>query len=339
MKVLVTGGAGYIGSHTCVALIEAGHQPIVLDNLCNSNPESLRRVARITGCEVPFLQGDVCDEAVLEQVFAQHSGIGCVIHFAGLKAVGESVEKPLDYYRNNLLSTMSLVRVMGRHGVKKIIFSSSATVYSADNEMPLREDSKTGSCTNPYGWTKYMCEQILRDVAKADEEWSVVLLRYFNPVGAHPSGLMGEHPNGIPNNLMPFISQTAVGKREKLSIFGDDYDTPDGTGVRDYIHVVDLARGHVAAVDYLQAHSGEAVFNLGTGRGCSVLEMVHAFEEANGVTVPYTIAPRRSGDLATCYADPAKSRAQLGWQAQYDRVDMCRDTWNWQRNHPNGYDE
>ena len=339
MKVLVTGGAGYIGSHTCVALIEAGHQPIALDNLCNSNPESLRRVAVITGCEVPFIQGDVCDEAVLEQVFAAHSDIGCVIHFAGLKAVGESVAKPLDYYRNNLLSTMSLVRVMGRHGVKKIIFSSSATVYAADNEMPLREDSKTGSCTNPYGWSKYMCEQILRDVAKADSDWSVVLLRYFNPVGAHPSGLMGEHPNGIPSNLMPFISQTAVGKREKLSIFGNDYDTPDGTGVRDYIHVVDLARGHVAAVDHLLRHSGEAVFNLGTGRGCSVLELVHAFEEANGVTVPYTIAPRRSGDLATCYADPTKSHTELGWQAQYDRVDMCRDTWNWQRKNPNGYDE
>ena len=339
MKVLVTGGAGYIGSHTCVALIEAGHQPIALDNLCNSNPESLRRVATITGCEVPFIQGDVCDEAVLEQVFADHSDIGCVIHFAGLKAVGESVAKPLEYYRNNLLSTMALARVMGRHGVKKIIFSSSATVYSGDNEMPLREDSKTGNCTNPYGWSKYMCEQILRDLAKADSAWSVVLLRYFNPVGAHPSGLMGEHPNGIPNNLMPFISQTAIGKREKLSVFGDDYDTHDGTGVRDFIHVVDLARGHVAAANYMQTHKGEAVFNLGTGHGYSVLDMVNAFEQANGVAVPYVIAPRRPGDLGTCYADPAKSRDELGWTAQFDQVDMCRDTWNWQSKNPNGYDE
>ena len=338
MKVLVTGGAGYIGSHTCVELIEAGHEPIALDNLCNSNPESLRRVAQITGREVPFIEGDVCDEALLHEVFDRNPDIGCVIHFAGLKAVGESVAKPLEYYHNNLLSTMALVRVMGQHGVKKIIFSSSATVYSGDNEMPLREDSKTGNCTNPYGWTKYMCEQILRDVARADADWSVVLLRYFNPVGAHKSGLIGEHPNGIPNNLMPFISQTAIGKREKLSVFGDDYDTPDGTGVRDYIHVVDLARGHVAAVDYMETHKGESVFNLGTGRGYSVLDMVKAFEQANGVPVPYVIAPRRAGDLATCYADPAKSHTELGWQAQYDRVDMCRDTWNWQSKNPNGYD-
>ena len=339
MKVLVTGGAGYIGSHTCVELIESGHEPIVLDNLCNSNPESLNRVKTITGREIPFIEGDVCDEALLHEIFTKYPDIECVIHFAGLKAVGESVSMPLEYYYNNLVSTMVLARVMGQHGVKKIIFSSSATVYSGDNEMPLRETSKTGNCTNPYGWTKYMCEQILRDIAFADPEWSVVLLRYFNPVGAHKSGKIGEHPNGIPNNLMPFISQTAVGKREKLSIFGNDYDTPDGTGVRDYIHVVDLARGHVAAVDYLQTHKGESVFNLGTGRGCSVLELVHAFEEASGVAVPYIIAPRRSGDLATCYADPAKSHAELGWQAQYDRVDMCRDTWNWQRKNPNGYDE
>ena len=338
MKVLVTGGAGYIGSHTCVELIAAGHEPIALDNLCNSNPESLRRVAQITGHQVPFIEGNVCDEALLHEVFAQHPDIECVIHFAGLKAVGESVAKPLEYYHNNLLSTMALCRVMGQHGVKKIIFSSSATVYSGDNEMPLREDSKTGNCTNPYGWTKYMCEQILRDVAKADEEWSVVLLRYFNPVGAHKSGLIGEHPNGIPNNLMPFISQTAIGKREKLSVFGNDYPTPDGTGVRDFIHVVDLARGHVAAVDYMMAHKGESVFNLGTGRGYSVLDMVKAFEKANGVPVPYVIAPRRAGDLAACYADPTRSREALGWEAQCDQVDMCRDTWNWQRKNPNGYD-
>ena len=338
MKVLVTGGAGYIGSHTCVALIEAGHSPIAMDNLHNSSAESLRRVTEITGHEVPFIQGDVCDEALLEEVFTRYPDIDCVIHFAGLKAVGESVARPLDYYYNNLVSTMALTRVMARHNVTKIIFSSSATVYSADNEMPLREDSKTGNCTNPYGWTKYMCEQILRDVAKADDRWSVVLLRYFNPVGAHPSGLMGEHPNGIPNNLMPFISQTAIGKRQQLSIFGNDYNTHDGTGVRDYIHVVDLARGHVAAADYLQTHTGESVFNLGTGQGYSVLDMVHAFESANGVPVPYVIAPRRPGDLDVCYADPAKSRDELGWTAQYNQVDMCRDTWHWQSKNPNGYD-
>ena len=338
MNVLVTGGAGYIGSHTCVELIEAGHQPIAVDNLVNASAESLRRVAQITGKEVPFIDGDVCDEALMEKVFSENE-IDCVIHFAGLKAVGESVEKPLAYYSNNLTSTMNLCKVMGRHGVKKIIFSSSATVYDRDNTMPLREDSKIGNCTNPYGWTKFMCEEILRDVAKADKEWSVVLLRYFNPVGAHPSGLIGEHPNGIPNNLMPFISQTAIGKREKLSVFGNDYPTPDGTGVRDYIHVVDLARGHVAAIDYLCSHTGEAVFNLGTGNGYSVLDMVNAFEKANGVKVPYVIAPRRSGDVAVCYADPAKSAEVLGWHAQYNLEDMCRDTWHWQSMNPNGYDK
>ena len=338
MNVLVTGGAGYIGSHTCVELIEAGHQPIAVDNLVNASAESLRRVAQITGKEVPFIDGDVCDEALMEKVFSENE-IDCVIHFAGLKAVGESVEKPLAYYSNNLTSTMNLCRVMGRHGVKKIIFSSSATVYDRDNTMPLREDSKIGNCTNPYGWTMFMCEEILRDVAKADGEWSVVLLRYFNPVGAHPSGLIGEHPNGIPNNLMPFISQTAIGKREKLSVFGNDYPTPDGTGVRDYIHVVDLAKGHVAAMDYLCSHTGEAVFNLGTGNGYSVLDMVKAFEKANGVKVPYVIAPRRSGDVAVCYADPAKSAEVLGWHAQYNLEDMCRDTWHWQSMNPNGYDK
>ena len=338
MNVLVTGGAGYIGSHTCVELIEAGHQPIAVDNLVNASAESLRRVAQITGKEVPFINGDVCDEALMEKVFSENE-IDCVIHFAGLKAVGESVEKPLAYYSNNLTSTMNLCKVMGRHGVKKIIFSSSATVYDRDNTMPLREDSKIGNCTNPYGWTKFMCEEILRDVAKADKEWSVVLLRYFNPVGAHPSGLIGEHPNGIPNNLMPFISQTAIGKREKLSVFGNDYPTPDGTGVRDYIHVVDLAKGHVAAMDYLCSHTGEAVFNLGTGNGYSVLDMVKAFEKVNGVKVPYVIAPRRSGDVAVCYADPAKSAEVLGWHAQYNLEDMCRDTWHWQSMNPNGYDK
>ena len=337
MNVLVTGGAGYIGSHTCVELIEKGHTPIVVDNLCNSNSESLKRVERITGTAVRFYELDVRDEAGLDEVFTKHD-IDCVIHFAGLKAVGESVAQPIRYYQNNLGSTTTLCRVMEKHGVRKIVFSSSATVYSGDNEMPLREDSKTGNCTNPYGWTKYMCEQILRDIAKADDRWSVVLLRYFNPVGAHSSGLIGEHPNGIPNNLMPYISQTAVGKREKLSIFGNDYPTPDGTGVRDYIHVVDLAKGHVAAIDYMNAHTGEAVFNLGTGNGYSVLDMVHAFEKGSGAKVPYVIAPRRPGDLAVCYADPAKSARELGWQAQLGLEDMCRDTWNWQSRNPEGYD-
>ena len=338
MKVLVTGGAGYIGSHTCVELIEAGHEPVVIDNLCNSNPESLRRVKTITGKEVPFYEGDVRDEALLNKIFDEHV-IECAIHFAGLKAVGESVAKPLEYYENNLGSTMTLCRVMSKRGVKKIVFSSSATVYSGDNEMPLRENSKTGNCTNPYGWTKYMGEQILRDLTVADPEWSVVLLRYFNPVGAHASGLIGEHPNGIPNNLMPFISQTAIGKRHHLSVFGNDYDTHDGTGVRDYIHVVDLAKGHVAAIAHLMANKGESVFNLGTGTGYSVLDMVKAFETANGIPVPYEIAPRRPGDLATCYADPAKSAEVLGWKATKDQTDMCRDTWNWQSKNPNGFDK
>ena len=337
MHILVTGGAGYIGSHTCVELLEAGYTPIVLDNLCNSNAESLRRVEQITGKPVQFVEGDVRDESILRAVFSQHN-IACVIHFAGLKAVGESVEKPLQYYENNLVSTMTLCRVMAEYGVKKLIFSSSATVYSGDNTMPLRETSKTGNCTNPYGWTKYMGEQILRDIAKADPDWSIVLLRYFNPVGAHKSGLIGEHPNGIPNNLMPFISQTAIGKRNHLNVFGNDYDTPDGTGVRDYIHVVDLAKGHVAAIGYLLQHSGEAVFNLGTGHGYSVLDMVKAFETVNHVPVPYEIAPRRPGDLATCYADPAKSREILNWQAELDQNDMCRDSWNWQSKNPNGYE-
>ena len=337
MNVLVTGGAGYIGSHTCVELIGAGYTPIVIDNLCNSSVKSLDAVKAITGKDVTFYEGDVRDEALLQKVFTENT-IHSVIHFAGLKAVGESVAQPLRYYENNLSSTMTLCRAMDRNGVKKIVFSSSATVYSADNDMPLRETSKTGNCTNPYGWTKYMCEQILRDVAKADPEWSVVLLRYFNPVGAHPSGMMGEHPNGIPNNLMPYISQTAVGKREKLSVFGDDYDTHDGTGVRDYIHVVDLAGGHVAALRHMTIHTGEAVFNLGTGTGYSVLDMVKAFEKANGVKVPYVIGPRRPGDLDLCYADPAKSREILGWEAERNQTDMCRDSWNWQSKHPNGYE-
>lgn len=336
MRVLVTGGAGYIGSHVCVELIRAGHAPVVVDNLSNSDARSLERVREITGQEVPFIRGDVCDEALLRRVFTEIP-FDCVMHFAGLKAVGESVAVPLAYYQNNLGSTAALASAMAAHGVKRIVFSSSATVYSAGNEMPLREDSRTGNCTNPYGWSKFMSEQILRDAAKADPEWSVVQLRYFNPVGAHPSGLIGEQPNGIPNNLMPYITQVAVGRRDHLNVFGADYPTPDGTGVRDYIHVVDLARGHVAALDYLCSHTGEAIFNLGTGRGYSVLDVIRTFEEVNGVRIPYEITDRRQGDLAVCYADPSRSGAVLGWEAQYGLAEMCRDSWNWQRRNPDGY--
>ena len=338
MNVLVTGGAGYIGSHTCVELLEKGYGVVVVDNLVNSSAKSLERVQQITGKDLAFYEEDVRNRGAMDAIFEKHD-IDCVIHFAGLKAVGESVSIPLHYYENNLCSTMTLCRIMGKYGVKKIVFSSSATVYSGDNVMPLSEISKTGNCTNPYGWTKYMGEQILRDLTVADPEWSVVLLRYFNPVGAHESGLIGEHPNGIPNNLMPYISQTAVGKRTHLNVFGNDYDTHDGTGVRDYIHVVDLAKGHVAAISHLQKQKGESVFNLGTGTGYSVLDMVKAFETANGVPVPYQIAPRRPGDLATCYADPTKSAEVLGWKAEHDQTDMCRDTWNWQSKNPNGFDD
>ena len=336
MNVLVTGGAGYIGSHTCVELMQSGHEVVVIDNLCNSNPKSLERVETLTGRHVKFYQGDVRDEALLRRIFAENE-IDSVIHFAGLKAVGESVAQPWRYYDNNLNSTLVLTKVMADAGVKRIIFSSSATVYSGDNEMPLRETSRTGGCTNPYGWTKYMTEQILSGMAHADPAWSVVLLRYFNPIGAHESGIIGEDPRGIPNNLMPYITQVAVGRREKLSVFGNDYDTPDGTGVRDYIHVVDLAKGHVAAVTYAGTHSGCEVFNLGTGVGYSVLDMVRTFEEVNGVPIPYRIVDRRPGDLAVCYADPAKSAAVLGWKAEKDLRDMCRDSWKWQSGNPMGY--
>ena len=338
MNVLVTGGAGYIGSHTCVELLNCGHVVVVIDNLCNSNPKSLERVQKITGKEVIFYAGDVRDEALLRRIFTAHS-IDCVIHFAGLKAVGESVAQPWRYYDNNLNSTLVLTKVMEAVGVKKLIFSSSATVYTADNEMPLREDSRTGGCTNPYGWTKYMTEKILAGLAAADPEWSVVLLRYFNPIGAHASGLIGEDPRGIPNNLMPYITQVAVGRREKLSIYGNDYDTHDGTGVRDYIHVVDLAKGHVAAVSYADRNTGCEVFNLGTGTGYSVLDMVESFVAANQVAVPYKIVERRPGDIATCYADPSKSAMVLGWKAEKTLTDMCRDSWNWQSKNPNGYGE
>ena len=336
MNVLVTGGAGYIGSHTCIELLESGYGVIVIDNLCNSNPKSLDRVRELTGKEVKFYEGDVRDEALLRRIFAENE-IGCCIHFAGLKAVGESVAQPWRYYDNNLNSTLVLTKVMADVGMKNIIFSSSATVYSGDNEMPLRETSKTGNCTNPYGWTKYMTEQILSGMAHADKEWGIVLLRYFNPIGAHKSGMIGEDPRGIPNNLMPYISQVAIGRREFLSVYGDDYDTPDGTGVRDYIHVVDLAKGHVAAVKHLENNKGCDVFNLGTGVGYSVLDMVKAFIKVNGVDVPYKIVDRRPGDLATCYADPAKSAEVLGWKAEHNLEDMVRDTWNWQSKNPKGF--
>ena len=337
MNVLVTGGAGYIGSHTCLELLESGYGVIVIDNLCNSNPKSLERVQELTGKTLKFYEGDVRDEALLRKIFAENE-IGSVIHFAGLKAVGESVAKPWEYYDNNLNATLVLTKVMKEVGMKNIIFSSSATVYTATNEMPLREDSATGGCTNPYGWTKYMTEQILEGIAHADPEWSVCLLRYFNPIGAHESGRIGEDPRGIPNNLMPYITQVAVGRREKLSVFGNDYDTHDGTGVRDYIHVVDLSKGHVAAVKYTAEHKGCEVFNLGTGTGYSVLDMVKAFVAANDVALPYVITDRRPGDIATCYADPTKSAEKLGWKAEKNLEDMCRDSWRWQSSNPNGYE-
>ena len=337
MNVLVTGGAGYIGSHTCLELLESGYGVVVIDNLCNSNPQSLDRVEELTGKTLKFYQGDVRDEALLTKIFAEND-IGCVIHFAGLKAVGESVAKPWEYYDNNLNTTLVLTKVMKQVGMKNLIFSSSATVYTADNEMPLKETSRTGGCTNPYGWTKYMTEQILSGISHADGEWSVVLLRYFNPIGAHKSGKIGEDPRGIPNNLMPYITQTAIGRREKLSVYGNDYPTHDGTGVRDYIHVVDLAKGHVAAVKYAVENRGCEVFNLGTGVGYSVLDMVNTFMEVNGVNIPYVITDRRPGDIATCYADPAKSREILHWQAGETLADMCRDSWNWQKQNPQGFE-
>ena len=338
MNVLVTGGAGYIGSHTCVELLESGYGVVVIDNLCNSNPKSLDRVRELTGKDFKFYEGDVRDGDLLRKIFAENE-IGCVIHFAGLKAVGESVAQPWRYYDNNLNSTLVLTKVMEEVGMKNLIFSSSATVYSGDNEMPLRETSKTGHCTNPYGWTKYMTEQILSGMAHADKEWGIVLLRYFNPIGAHISGRIGEDPRGIPNNLMPYITQVAVGRREKLSVFGNDYDTHDGTGVRDYIHVVDLAKGHVAAVEFVAGHTGCEVFNLGTGSGYSVLDMVRTFQEVNNVPVPYQIVDRRPGDLATCYADPAKSADVLGWKAEKSLADMCADSWRWQSTNPTGFGE
>lgn len=327
MTVLVTGGMGYIGSHTCVELLEQGMDVVVVDNLVNSSAEAGRRVEQITGKPLKFYQMDVRDRAGLDRIFTEQK-IDCVIHFAGLKAVGESVHMPLEYYDNNLGSTVTLCEAMRDHGVRQIIFSSSATVYSGDNDMPLYETSRTGSCTNPYGWTKYVCEQILRDCVVADPSWSVVLLRYFNPIGGHPSGLLGDDPNGIPNNLMPYIARVAAGQLDKLTIFGDDYPTPDGTCRRDYLHVVDLAKGHLKAIDYAMEHTGAEAFNLGTGHAVSVLELVNTFMEATGVNVPYVIGPRREGDLPQMWADTHKAETVLGWKAEKTVADMCRDSWN-----------
>lgn len=336
MNILVTGGAGYIGSHTCVELISRGYGVIVVDNLCNSHEESLNRVRKITGKDLVFYKADIRDAEAMERVFSENK-IDCVIHFAGLKAVGESVKKPLEYYRNNLESTFCLVETMNRHNVKNIVFSSSATVYSADNTVPLKESSKTGNCSNPYGWTKYMQEEMFRSFCVADSNYSAVLLRYFNPVGAHESGLIGEDPQGIPNNLMPYVSQVAIGKREALTVFGNDYDTPDGTGVRDYLHVVDLARAHILAVEYAVSHKGCEAFNIGTGKGSSVLDIVHAFEKACGHEIPYKIGPRRAGDLAVVYSDTEKAKKELGFSTEYDLDKMCSSSWHWQTMNPDGY--
>lgn len=336
MKILVTGGAGYIGSHTVVELQNAGHEVTVLDNLCNSSEKSLQRVEEITGKKVLFYQADIRDREKLEQIFSGNR-FDAVIHFAGLKAVGESVRKPWEYYENNVAGTLTLLDVMRKHGVKNIIFSSSSTVYGIPETVPITEQCPKGQCTNPYGWTKSMLEQILTDVQKADPEWNVVLLRYFNPIGAHKSGKIGENPNGIPNNLMPYITQVAVGKLKELGIFGDDYDTPDGTGVRDYIHVVDLADGHVKALKKIREKAGLCIYNLGTGTGYSVLDIVKNFEKATGVKIPYVIKPRRAGDIASCYADASKAKRELGWEARYGIGEMCADSWNWQKNNPDGY--
>ena len=347
MNILVTGGAGYIGSHTLIELYKAGHTALVVDNLYNSDKESLRRVAEILGiAQIPFVNADIRDREALEEVFRQNekmvngqrvTGFDACIHFAGLKAVGESVAKPLEYYENNMNGTFVLLDVMRKHGCKNIIFSSSATVYGDPAVIPITEDCPKGQCTNPYGQTKSMLEQVMMDLQKADPEWNVVLLRYFNPIGAHASGRIGENPNGIPNNLMPYITQVAVGRRERLNVFGNDYPTPDGTGVRDYIHVVDLAAAHVAALQAITRKQGLAIYNIGTGHGYSVLDVVNTFVRVNKVDVPYVIMPRRAGDIATCYCDPTKAEEELGWKAQFGLEEMCRDAWNWQKNNPNGY--
>ncbi len=336
MKVLITGGAGYIGSHTALELLNAGYSVVIYDNLCNSSRESVRRVEELSGKSIQFYEGDVTDADCLTEMFRREK-IDAVIHCAALKAVGESVQKPLEYYRNNISGTLTLLEVMRREGCKNIVFSSSATVYGEPEKMPITEDCPKGQCTNPYGWTKSMMEQIMTDLQKSDPEWNVILLRYFNPVGAHESGRIGEDPRGIPNNLMPYITQVAIGKLEKLNVFGNDYDTPDGTGVRDYIHVVDLAVGHVKAIRKLQDKEGLSVYNLGTGTGYSVLDMVKAFSKACKKQIPYEIKPRRPGDIAKCYADPGKAKRELGWEASRGLDEMCADAWRWQSMNPEGY--
>ncbi len=336
MSILVTGGAGYIGSHTVVELLNQGEDVVIVDNLVNSSVKSLDGVEKITGKRPKFYECDIRDKAGLDSIFEKEDITAC-IHFAGLKAVGESVAKPWLYYENNINGTLVLIKSMEEHGVKNIVFSSSATVYGDPKEIPITENCPKGEITNPYGQTKSMLEQVLMDIQKADNEWNVVLLRYFNPIGAHESGLIGENPNGIPNNLMPYITQVAVGKREFLGVFGNDYDTVDGTGVRDYIHVVDLAIGHLRALDKIKENPGVAIYNLGTGHGYSVLEVVSNFEKATGVKIPYKIMPRRAGDIATCYASPEKAKKELNWEAKRDIYDMCKDSWKWQSTHPDGF--
>ena len=338
MAILVTGGAGFIGSHTCVELLDAGYEVVVLDNLYNSSRKSLDRVEQITGKKLTFYLGDILDRDCLNLIFEKESIEG-VIHFAGLKAVGESVEKPWEYYNNNITGTLTLLDVMRKHDCRNMIFSSSSTVYGTPESVPVTEQTPKGTCTNPYGWTKWMLEQILTDVQKADPQWNVILLRYFNPIGAHKSGLIGENPNGIPNNLMPYITQVAVGKLPELGVFGDDYDTTDGTGVRDYIHVVDLAKGHVKALKKIEENAGLKIYNLGTGIGYSVLDIVKNFEEATGVKIPYSIKPRRAGDIAANYADASLAEKELGWKAENGIREMCEDSWRWQKMNPNGYDD
>ena len=338
MAVLVTGGAGYIGSHTVVELQNAGYDVVVLDNLSNASEKALDRVSKITGKPVKFYKADILDRDALNDIFDKETIESC-IHFAGLKAVGESVVKPWEYYENNIAGTLTLVDVMRKHNVKNIIFSSSATVYGDPAQIPITEECPKGQCTNPYGWTKSMLEQVLTDIQKADPEWNVMLLRYFNPIGAHKSGTIGENPNGIPNNLMPYITQVAVGKLKELGVFGNDYDTPDGTGVRDYIHVVDLAKGHVKALKKIEENPGLAIYNLGTGKGYSVLDIVKNFEAATGVKIPYVIKLRRAGDIATCYCDASKAEKELDWKAENGIREMCEDSWRWQSNNPQGYEE
>ena len=338
MKILVTGGAGYIGSHTCVELLNAGYDVVVVDNLYNASAKALDRVREITGKDLTFYEADILDAPKMDEIFKKEQ-VDCVIHFAGLKAVGESVVKPLEYYKNNINGTLVLCEAMRKNGCKNIIFSSSATVYGNPAFIPITEECPKGTPTNPYGWTKWMIEQILTDIHTADPEWNVILLRYFNPIGAHKSGLMGEDPKGIPNNLLPYVAQVAIGKLKCLGVFGDDYDTPDGTGVRDYIHVVDLAAGHVKAINKIKENPGVKIYNLGTGKGYSVLDVVKAFSKACGHDVPYEIKPRRAGDISTCYSDASLAKKELGWEAKYDIDEMCEDSWRWQTMNPNGYED